>query len=81
MQKTVIPLVVSVHVTGVADTAEAASAGRLAALVEPFSFQLLRHLGAALGWVVFLTGRRGWGTRKRLGLVTPRADAPETLPG
>ncbi len=56
-------------------------AGLLAALVEPFSFQLLRHLGAALGWVVFLTGRRGWGTRKRLGLVTPRADVPETLPG
>jgi glycosyltransferase involved in cell wall biosynthesis len=32
-----------------------------AALLEPFSFQLLRHAGAALGWVVFLTGDRGWG--------------------
>jgi cellulose synthase/poly-beta-1,6-N-acetylglucosamine synthase-like glycosyltransferase len=32
-----------------------------ASLLEPFSFQLLRHTGAALGWVMFLTGQRGWG--------------------
>jgi cellulose synthase/poly-beta-1,6-N-acetylglucosamine synthase-like glycosyltransferase len=36
----------------------------LAAVIEPFSFQLLRHLGAALGWVMFLGHQRGWG-RKR----------------
>ncbi len=37
----------------------------LAALAEPFSFQLLRHLGAALGWVSVLTGRRHWGKQQR----------------
>lgn len=40
----------------------------LAALVEPFSFQLLRHSGAALGWVSFLTGRRDWGAQDRFSL-------------
>jgi cellulose synthase/poly-beta-1,6-N-acetylglucosamine synthase-like glycosyltransferase len=33
----------------------------LAALLEPFSFQLLRHAGASLGWVMFLSGQRRWG--------------------
>jgi cellulose synthase/poly-beta-1,6-N-acetylglucosamine synthase-like glycosyltransferase len=33
----------------------------LAAIVEPFSFQLLRHLGASWGWLRFITGKRGWG--------------------
>ncbi len=42
----------------------------LAAIAEPFSFQLFRHLGAALGWFVFLTGRRSWGTKSRFGTVT-----------
>jgi hypothetical protein len=32
----------------------------LAAIVEPFSFQLLRHLGASWGWLRFITGKRGW---------------------
>ncbi len=32
----------------------------LAAIVEPFSFQLLRHLGASWGWLRFATGKRGW---------------------
>ncbi len=41
----------------------------LAALVEPFSFQLLRHAGAALGWVSFLTRTRSWGVQQRLGIV------------
>jgi hypothetical protein len=41
----------------------------LAALAEPFSFQLFRHAGAALGWVVFLTGQRSWGTKSRFGAV------------
>jgi hypothetical protein len=43
----------------------------LAALVEPFTFQLLRHVGAAWGWVVFLTGRQVWGVSTRRGSVTP----------
>ncbi len=37
----------------------------LVAIVEPFSFQLLRHAGAAWGWLFFLTGRRGWGVQRR----------------
>jgi cellulose synthase/poly-beta-1,6-N-acetylglucosamine synthase-like glycosyltransferase len=44
----------------------------LAALIEPFSFQLLRHSGAALGWVSFLTGTRSWGAQApRLGVAGP----------
>jgi len=41
----------------------------LAALVEPFTFQLLRHSGAALGWVSFVTGNRRWGRQHRHGLL------------
>ena len=54
----------------VGDTARAGF-GRalLAALVEPFTFQLLRHAGAALGWVSFLTGRTHWGRQRRFGLA------------
>jgi hypothetical protein len=43
----------------------------VAALIEPFSFQVLRHTGAALGWVSFLTGQRHWGSQVRTGLVAP----------
>jgi cellulose synthase/poly-beta-1,6-N-acetylglucosamine synthase-like glycosyltransferase len=38
----------------------------LASIAEPFSFQLLRHLGASWGWLYFLTGRRSWGVQKRV---------------
>jgi hypothetical protein len=41
----------------------------LAALAEPFSFQLMRHTGAALGWVHFLRARKSWGAQERTGLV------------
>ena len=41
----------------------------LAALIEPFTFQILRHSGAALGWVSFLTGSRSWGAVTRQGVV------------
>lgn len=41
----------------------------LAAIAEPFSFQLLRHAGAALGWLHFLGGRKSWGVQERTGLV------------
>ncbi len=37
----------------------------IAAIVEPFSFQLLRHAGALWGWYSFLTGRETWGRQKR----------------
>lgn len=28
--------------------------------IEPFTFQLLRHSGAAWGWLAFIRGRRNW---------------------
>lgn len=34
----------------------------LAALAEPFSFQLMRHTGATWGWISFLRGRYVWGS-------------------
>lgn len=43
----------------------------LAALVEPFTFQILRHTGAAWGWLYFLTGTRGWSQQSRGGLKPP----------
>jgi len=40
-----------------------------ASFVEPFTFQLLRHLGAALGWIAFLTRSSTWTKAKRGGLL------------
>lgn len=62
------------------DDARRASFGAalLAALAEPFTFQLLRHAGAMLGWVSFLTGESRWGRQTRFGLdadVEPIDDA------
>ena len=37
----------------------------LAAIAEPFTFQLLRHTGAAWGWWAFLSGSGSWGSQKR----------------
>ncbi|MGJ3648455.1 glycosyltransferase family 2 protein [Sphingomonas sp. GlSt437] len=37
----------------------------VASLLEPFSFQLLRHAGAAWGWWTFLTGQGSWGKQRR----------------
>jgi cellulose synthase/poly-beta-1,6-N-acetylglucosamine synthase-like glycosyltransferase len=39
------------------------------AIAEPFTFQLLRHTGAALGWLQFLRGGKSWGKQHRSGLV------------
>ena len=44
----------------------------LASLIEPFTFQILRHIGAALGWVSFLTRRKTWGRQTRVGLLAVR---------
>ncbi|ALK29904.1 glycosyltransferase family 2 protein [Burkholderia plantarii] len=41
----------------------------VASVLEPFSFQVLRHAGAALGWVHFLRGNQRWGAQERTGLV------------
>jgi cellulose synthase/poly-beta-1,6-N-acetylglucosamine synthase-like glycosyltransferase len=40
----------------------------LASLLEPFTFQLLRHAGAAWGWWTFLTGKHSWGRQSRAGI-------------
>jgi cellulose synthase/poly-beta-1,6-N-acetylglucosamine synthase-like glycosyltransferase len=40
----------------------------LASMCEPFSFQLLRHAGAAWGWWTFLTGQQSWGRQSRAGI-------------
>jgi cellulose synthase/poly-beta-1,6-N-acetylglucosamine synthase-like glycosyltransferase len=40
-----------------------------AAVAEPFTFQLVRHTGALLGWLQFLRGGRAWGVQHRSGLV------------
>ncbi len=50
-------------------SAMAAGPAIVASLLEPFSFQLLRHAGAAWGWVYFLTGRQTWGQSSRGGLA------------
>ena len=41
----------------------------LASIIEPFTFQLLRHTGATLGWLHVLTARTSWGVQERTGLV------------
>lgn len=43
----------------------------LATLAEPFTFQILRHTGAAWGWFYFVTGQRSWGKQSRGGLLPP----------
>ncbi|WP_158815127.1 glycosyltransferase [Methylocapsa sp. S129] len=37
----------------------------LAVFIEPFSFQLLRHTGAAWAWLSFLTRHQSWGANSR----------------
>ena len=46
----------------------------LASLVEPFCFQILRHLGATAGWLVYLTGRSSWGAQSRGGLAASEGE-------
>jgi cellulose synthase/poly-beta-1,6-N-acetylglucosamine synthase-like glycosyltransferase len=68
----------SVHLYGswVGDRSRASLGWALAAaIVEPFTFQLLRHSGAALGWVSFLGGSARWGRQRRFGLGAPAASA------
>lgn len=40
----------------------------MAAIFEPFTFQLFRHTGATWGWLAFLTGRSTWGRQDRAGI-------------
>ena len=58
-----------------AGTGSGVTSAILAALIEPFSFQILRHLGAAGGWVMLLTGERSWGTQRRQSLAADPSTA------
>ncbi|HEY1998258.1 glycosyltransferase family 2 protein [Paraburkholderia sp.] len=44
--------------------------GVAAAIAEPFTFQLIRHTGALMGWLHYLRGGRSWGVQRRSGLVS-----------
>ena len=46
----------------------------LASLVEPFCFQILRHLGSTAGWVVYLRGGVSWGAQSRGGLAASEGE-------
>jgi cellulose synthase/poly-beta-1,6-N-acetylglucosamine synthase-like glycosyltransferase len=48
----------------------------IASVFEPFTFQLLRHLGACWGWIAFLSGGSGWGKQRRTALA--QTDGPNT---
>ena len=41
----------------------------LSSIAEPFTFQILRHAGAASGWLMFLTGTQTWSPQTRAGLL------------
>ena len=41
----------------------------LISFAEPFSFQLLRHVGALWGWVAFLSGGSAWGRQTRTAIA------------
>ena len=60
------------------DAAARPSRAVLASLAEPFTFQVLRHTGALLGWIAFLTGKRRWG-RSRQAIETAREAADEEI--
>lgn len=51
----------------------------LATLAEPFSFQLMRHAGAVLGWIAFLSGRLDWTQQRALHHEQPREPNHETI--
>lgn len=48
----------------------------LATLTEPFGFQLLRQLGALLGWVAFLRGRIDWHPQRKVRVLHANALLP-----
>lgn len=48
------------HWIGERTTAARMTLAALAAVAEPFSFQLMRHAGATWGWLTFIAGRQRW---------------------
>jgi cellulose synthase/poly-beta-1,6-N-acetylglucosamine synthase-like glycosyltransferase len=51
------------------------AAAIIATAVEPFTFQVLRHTGATLGWLKFLTSQKRWAGRTR---IPPDTSSPTT---
>lgn len=47
-----------------------------ASVLEPFTFRVLLHLGAVLGWIAFLAGAQHWGRSERFGIDGSPAEAP-----
>jgi hypothetical protein len=53
----------------------------LAVFAEPFTFQLMRHAGAAWGWVTFLRGRPTWERQERVvAIPLDRTDIENSVP-
>ncbi len=48
---------------------EASIKAFFAAIAEPFTFQILRHTAAAMGWWTFLMGSHTWGKQSRAGIL------------
>ncbi|WP_174286448.1 glycosyltransferase family 2 protein [Sphingomonas bacterium] len=46
----------------------------IAAIAEPFTFQLLRHAGAIWGWIAFLRGSETWTPQSRTAFTGHSAD-------
>jgi cellulose synthase/poly-beta-1,6-N-acetylglucosamine synthase-like glycosyltransferase len=59
------------------DTSARLGLSLLSSLAEPFTFQILRHTGALLGWAAFLTGERRWGKQNRLGFLAAQDAADQ----
>ncbi|WP_420383107.1 glycosyltransferase family 2 protein [Novosphingobium sp.] len=51
-----------------------------ASIVEPFTFQLLRHAGACWGWIAFLNGGGGWGKQDRTAIAQGAVREPVAQP-
>ena len=48
-----------------------------ASIIEPFSFQLLRHLGACWGWLTVFSGKQSWNSQRRIAFTDNRIDAAQ----
>jgi cellulose synthase/poly-beta-1,6-N-acetylglucosamine synthase-like glycosyltransferase len=60
------------HWIGERTTASRIGMAALAALAEPFSFQLMRHTGATWGWISFLRGKYVWGAQSGIAIKSQK---------
>ena len=51
----------------------------IAAILEPFTFQLFRHMGALLGWGAFLTGKENWTAQSRSAIRASRGVSGDVI--